>query len=81
MDLPILKILRWQGDDALLNHKLTPDEKRVFEVFDSATAKLPENVDLSEYHRTVVALGEVFGLTAEQSIAFWARATFMLFEA
>ena len=81
MDLPVLKIRRSQGDDALLDHKLTADEQRVFKAFDSATAKLPEHSDISEYHRLVEELGKQSGLTPAQSVAFWTRTTFMLFEA
>jgi hypothetical protein len=79
--LPVLKIRRTQGDDALLSHKLTADEKRLFKVFDTATAKLPKGTDLSEYHTKVAELGEQFGLTPGQSIAFWTRTTFRIFEA
>jgi hypothetical protein len=71
---------RSEGDDALLNHKLTADEQRVFKVFDSATAKLAKDAEQSEYHQTVAALGKQFGLTEEQSIAFWTRTTFSMFE-
>jgi hypothetical protein len=81
MDLPVLKISPSQGDDALLAHKLTDDEKRVFKAFDSATAKLPEDADVSTYHQLVVELGQQFNLTPEQSVAFWTRTTFMTFEA
>ena len=49
-------------------------------VFDSTTAKLPPDADLSDYHQIIAELGEQFGLTQEQSIAFWTRTTFMLFE-
>jgi hypothetical protein len=80
LTLPVLKIRRAEGDEALLRHKLTADEKRVFGVFDKATAKLPKDTDLSDYHRVVVKLGEQFGLTPPESIAFWTRTTFMLFE-
>jgi hypothetical protein len=81
VDLPVLEIRRSQGDNALLSHKLTADEQRVIKVFDSATAKLAEDAELSEYHRAVAELGHQFGLTSEQSVAFWTRTTFMLFEA
>jgi len=60
MDLPIVKIRRSQGDEALLEHKLTPDEQRVFKAFGSAAAKLPKDAALSAYHRTVADLGEQF---------------------
>ncbi len=80
MDLPVLKIRHSQGVDALLDHKMTADEQRVFKVFDAATAQIPRGADLSEYHQLVAELGEQFGLTPEQSITFWTRTTFMLFE-
>jgi hypothetical protein len=80
MDLPVLKIRRSKGENALLNHKLTADEQQVFRVFDAATAKLPKGADLSKYQQVVAELGEQFGLTPEQSIAFWTRTTFMMFE-
>jgi hypothetical protein len=81
MDLPVLKIRRAQGDDALLKHKLNDDEKKLFKEMDTATGELPEDTDLEDYHRLVSEIGAKYGLSKEQSIAFWTRTTFMVFEA
>jgi hypothetical protein len=37
-NLPLLRIKREEGDDALLQHKLTEDEQRIFRDMDAATA-------------------------------------------
>ncbi len=80
MDLPILKISPSAGDDALLHYDLTPDEQKLFDLFDAAAGELPEGADLPEYHSIVAELGQEFGLKPEQSIAFWTRTTFSMFE-
>jgi hypothetical protein len=81
VDLPVLKIKRSAGDDALLAHKLTEEERALFERMDSATSSLSPETDLTEYHRIVSAIGAAHGLTPQQSVAFWTRTTFMVFEA
>jgi hypothetical protein len=81
VDLPILKIRRSQGDDALLFHKRTKDEQTLFKEMDAAAVKLPKKSDLSEYHRVVAEIGSKYGLKPKQSIAFWTRTTLMIFEA
>ena len=81
MDLPVLGIRRSAGDNALLNHKLTDDEKVLFKEMDSATASLPEDADQSQYHQVVSEIGAKYGLSRQQSVAFWTRTTFMVFEA
>lgn len=80
MHLPILNIPPSAGDDALLHYELTPDEQQLFNLFDTAAGELPEDADLPEYHSIVAKLGQEFGLTPEQSIAFWTRTTFSMFE-
>jgi hypothetical protein len=80
MNLPVLDIRRSDGDDALLRHRLTEDERILFKEMDSATASLPEGAELDEYHRVVSAVGAGHGLSRQQSIAFWTRTTFSMFE-
>lgn len=81
MNLPILHVRRSQGDDAFVSYKLTLDEQRVVKVFDQAIAELPDDADVSACHQMVAAIGEQFDLTPEQSVAFWTRTTFSIFEA
>jgi hypothetical protein len=80
MNLPVLEIRRSVGDDALLEHRLTEDERTLFKEMDSATAALPAGTELAEYHRVVSAVGAGHGLGRRQSIAFWTRTTFSTFE-
>jgi len=80
MYLPILEIDRSKSPAALGRHVLTPDEQKVFSLFDSKTAGMPENTPLTEYYDVVAELGKQLGLDREQSIAFWIRTTFSMFE-
>jgi hypothetical protein len=81
MNLPILHIRRSEGDAALAAHRLTSDEQRVFRVLDALTGQLPGDAEQSAYHRTVAEAGAAFGLSPGQSVAFWTRTTFRVFEA
>jgi hypothetical protein len=80
MKLPVLEIRGSDGDDALLKYRLTEVERILFKEMDSATASLPEGAELAEYHRVVPAVGAGHGLSRQQSIAFWTRTTFSIFE-
>ena len=77
---PVLSILRNAGADALLHHKLTEPEKLLFKAIDSETLKLPKMALESAYHEVVVRVGAKYGLSPEQSIAFFARTTLGEFE-
>jgi len=77
---PILAIPRSSGDQALLDYKLTTDEKRLFREMDSQTAALSKESDLAVYHEAVEQIGRKHGLDKRQSIAFWTRTTFSFFE-
>lgn len=80
MELPVLKIQRLQGDQALLDHELTPNEQKLFKEMDKATAGIAEDSNLEAYYAAIVLIGAKYGLNRQQSIAFWTRTTFMLFE-
>lgn len=79
-DLPILRFKHAMGDDVLLGYKLTDVERTIFMEMDSATAKLPEETTTEQYHATIIPIGKNHGLTPSQSIAFWTRSTFSIFE-
>jgi len=80
MRLPILEITRVQGENALLAYKRTEAERRLFQEMDGEAAKLPESASLDEYHDIVAIVGTRHGLTRWQSIAFWTRTAFSIFE-
>ena len=80
VDLPILKIKQEDGDQALLRYDLTDVEQTLFKEMDDATSKLPESSPLDQYHDVVATAGSKHGLSRRQSIAFWTRATFSMFE-
>lgn len=77
---PILAIRRKHGEEALRAHQLTPDEHAMFLAFDSATSSLPENSPIIDYHRAAARVGATHGLSRWESVAFWTRTTFGLFE-
>jgi len=79
-DLPLLQFTRGDGEGALLSHKLTDLERAIFMEMNSATLTLPEDSPLEKYHEAVVPIGAKHGLDAKQSIAFWTRSTFSIFE-
>jgi hypothetical protein len=78
--LPLLRFTQKDGEDALLRYKLTEVEQKLFKEMDSATAKLAEDAPLDANHDTVAQIGAKYGLGRSQSIAFWTRATFSIFE-
>ncbi len=77
---PILAIHRPDNSNALFRHKLTAHEKTLFKEIDSETAKLSPTADLSEYHDVAIRVGRRYGLTPDQSVAFFTRTTFSEFE-
>ena len=79
-DLPLLRFTRQDGEDALLRYKLTEAEKKLFMEMDAAVVALPGDAPLELHHDAAVRIGARHGLTRSQSIAFWTRATFSVFE-
>ena len=79
-DLPILEISRDDGEQALLDHVLTDDERHLFTLMDSSTIQIPEDSELEAFHVIVEQIGVHYGLTRAQGIALWTRITFGLFE-
>lgn len=77
---PILSIPRSASADALLKYKLTNEEKKLFKEVDRECAKLPKDAELDAYHKVAVEIGGRYGLTPDQSIAFFTRTTFSAFE-
>jgi hypothetical protein len=77
---PVLSISRSAGDDTLLRHELTEQEKRLFNAMQSGIAKLPKNAATSADHNVAIQIGAKYGLNPEQSVAFYVRTTFSLFE-
>jgi hypothetical protein len=80
MALPILEIPRSENCDALKHHELTGDEFTVFAAFEKAVEPLAFGSYPSEYHRVVEDAGKQFGLTPQQSVAFFIRTTLLMFE-
>ena len=82
--LPILNIKPSQGQAALLAYNLTEKEKMVFQDMDKASSPVPESQnpeqDLENVYKVIVPIGAKYGLDRNQSIAFWTRVTFSLFE-
>lgn len=79
-DLPLLRFTPHDGENALLAYKLTATEQMLFKKMDAATAELAKDSSLSAYHDAVAQVGAIHGLTRSQSVAFWTRATFSMFE-
>lgn len=79
-EFPILRIKHSDGDDALLQYKLTESERALFKEMDSAVVALGNEIDLNRCHNAVVPIGKRHGLNEQQAIAFWTRTTFSEFE-
>ncbi|MDX6007969.1 hypothetical protein [Cupriavidus necator] len=77
---PILTIPRSDNSDVLLRYKLTAREKTLFKEIDSETAKLSPTAELSEYHDVAIRVSRKYGLSTDQSVAFFTRTTFSEFE-
>ena len=77
---PILNVPRDEGDGALLDYKLTAQERELFKEIDSATAALPEDAPSEADHFVAARIGATKDLTRQQSIAFFIRTTFSMFE-
>jgi hypothetical protein len=79
-EYPILAVPRSAGANALLSHKLTDQERRLFKEIDSETNKLPANAAPDAYYAVAASVGKRYGLSAKQSVAFFIRTTFSEFE-
>jgi hypothetical protein len=79
-DFPVLSIQRSEDSNVLLGYQLTPKEKQLFKEIDTEAAKLPADAALSAYHQLAVRIGERYGLTPDQSVAFFTRTTLSEFE-
>jgi hypothetical protein len=77
---PILAFRRDAGDEVLLGYQLSAKEKEVFLEMDEATLSIAEDSDLDAYYQIIIPIGERHGLSAQEAIAFWTRATFSIFE-
>lgn len=77
---PILAIPKTAGSSALLKYELTSQERKLFVEMDTRTAKLPRDATTAEYHAVAAEVGKKYGLSREESIAFFVRTTFSYFE-
>ena len=59
---------------------MTSQEQEVFSAMDKAVAVADEDAPLDDNLELVIPIGAKFGMDVEQSIAFWVRTTFSLFE-
>jgi hypothetical protein len=80
MNVPILQYSPDQGDEQLLSHQMTDDENALFSELDAASAAV-ESDELDAIYQVIVPLGAAHGLSANETIAFWTRSTFSMFEA
>ena len=80
LSLPILALSRNDGDHALLGYKLTPDEQKLFKEIDAATCNLLMDAPIRDYHDVAARIGANYGLTRQQSVAFFMRAMLSMFE-
>jgi hypothetical protein len=79
MNLPILKYIPEHDDDKLLNHEMTSDEKQLFRELDAAATAVSDN-ELKAIYKVILPLGLKHGLDENETIAFWTRSAFRLFE-
>ena len=79
-NLPVLDYTPYQGDQVLLDHKLTKDESQLFREMDRAVVQAENGDDIEKDYNLVAEIGAKHGITREQSIAFWIRTTFSFFE-
>ena len=80
LSLPILNLPRTDGDQVLRGYKLTPDEQKLFKELDEATRNLLMDVPIQDYHAVAAGIGAKYGLTHQQSAAFFMRAMLSTFE-
>lgn len=80
LSLPILALSRTGGDQMLRGHKLMPDEQKLFEELDQATCILLMDAPIRNYHDVAARIGAKYGLTRQQSVAFFMRAMLSTFE-
>jgi len=77
---PVLAIRRGAGDDALAQHTLTAREQALFQAMNDSIGPLPKDAPEAAYREAIVAVGARFGLSAGESIAFYTRTFFSIFE-
>ena len=77
---PVLDYAREDGDQVLRSHEMTSDERTLFQQMDEAVASANNDDDIEADYAIVEAIGSDNGLTRSQSIAFWTRTTFSIFE-
>ena len=80
LSLPILALFRTDGDQVLRGYKLTSDEQKLFKEIDEATRNLLMDVPIQDYHAVAAGIGAKYGLTHQQSAAFFMRAMLSTFE-
>lgn len=80
LSLPILNLPRAAGPQALLGYKLTPDEQNLFKEIDEATSIRLMDIPIQDYHAVAARIGAKYGLTYQQSVAFFMRAMLSTFE-
>lgn len=80
LSLPILALSRTDGDQVLRGYKLTPDEQKLFKELDAATCLMLMDAPIRDYHDVAARIGEKYGLTRQQSVAFFMRAMLSTFE-
>jgi len=79
-EFPVLNYTRELGDQILLDHEMTSGERALFQEMDGAVASANNDDDIEADYAIVEAIGADHGLTRSQSIAFWTRTTFSIFE-
>ena len=77
---PVLALSPLQGEEALHAHKMTAQEQELFTAMDEAVAAVDEDAPIENNFEIVTPIGAKYGLDVEQSIAFWVRTTFSMFE-
>ena len=55
-------------------------QRKLFKEMDSKTTGVPHMAPVTEYSSIVAKVGSRYGLTAEESFAFFLRTTFSVFE-
>lgn len=79
MDLPILRYTADQGEDQLVEHEMTDEEKALLSELDEASAAV-ESDDPEDTYAVITPIGAAHGLSKNETIAFWVRTTFAMFE-
>jgi len=72
-----------QGDEQLLEYELTELEQTIMSAMDAATDQVStddDEQDLEACYEAIIPIGAKYGLDEQQSVAFWMRSTFSMFE-